>query len=60
MQVVDEQGVVDRVISISFIAAAEPSVRADVETRVRALARDMERPIRLPYMTEVYLGFALP
>lgn len=57
-QVVDEQGLVDRVVSISFIAAASPEVRADVEERVRAVAREAEHPIRLPYMTELYLGFA--
>ncbi len=28
------------------------------EQRVRALARDAERPIRLSYMTELYLGVA--
>jgi len=57
MQPLDEQGVVDRVTSISFIAAAAPDVRADVEARVRALVASVELPIRLPYMTELYLGF---
>jgi SAM-dependent methyltransferase len=57
-QVADEQGVVDRVLSISFIAASPRGVRGDVEARVRALVRDAEQPIRLPYMTEVYFGFA--
>jgi SAM-dependent methyltransferase len=56
-QALDEQGVVDRVVSISFIAAAPPAVRAEVERGVRALVRDAEGPIVLPYMTEVYLGF---
>jgi SAM-dependent methyltransferase len=60
VQETDADGVVDRVTSISFIAAAEPSVREDVESRIRALVHDMEQPIRLPYMTEVYFGFALP
>jgi SAM-dependent methyltransferase len=57
-QVLDEQGVVDRITSISFIAAAAPGVRADVEARVRALVANEAMPIRLPYMTELYLGFA--
>ncbi len=56
-QVVDEQGVVDRVLSISFIAAASEAVRAEAEARVRALVRGLEQPVRLPYMTEVYFGF---
>jgi hypothetical protein len=47
------------VLSISFIAVAPRAVRADVEERVRALARGAEQPIRLPYMTELYLGFAV-
>jgi SAM-dependent methyltransferase len=58
VQPLDEQGVVDRVTSISFIAAAAPGVRADVEARVRALVADTATPISLPYMTELYLGFA--
>jgi len=58
VQLLDEQGVVDRVTSISFIAAASPAVRADVEARVRALVAETAAPIRLPYMTELYLGFA--
>jgi SAM-dependent methyltransferase len=54
VQPVDEQGVVDRILSISFIAASPPEVRADVERRVRAVAADATE---LPYMTELYLGF---
>ncbi len=58
VQLLDEQGIVDRVTSLSFIAAAVPGVRAGVEARVRALVADAATPIRLPYMTELYLGFA--
>jgi SAM-dependent methyltransferase len=57
-QPVDEQRLVERVVSISFIASAPPEVRTDVEERVRELARAAPRPIELPYMTELYLGFA--
>jgi SAM-dependent methyltransferase len=57
-QPVDEQRLVERVVSISFIAAAPADVRADVEERVRKLARATPQPIRLPYVTELYLGFA--
>ena len=56
-QTVDEQRLVERVVSISFIASAAPAVRADVEERVRGLARSAQQPIRLPYVTELYLGF---
>jgi ubiquinone/menaquinone biosynthesis C-methylase UbiE len=58
VQAVDEQGLVERVLSISLIAASPEAVRADVEARVRALAREAEHPLRLPYMTELYIGFA--
>ena len=58
-QVVDEQTLVERVVSISFIAAALQPVRDEVEERVRAIARRSEQPIRLPYMTELYLGYAV-
>ena len=58
VQPVDEQGLVERVASISFIAAAPADVRAGVEERVRTLARAARQPIELPYMTELYLGFA--
>jgi hypothetical protein len=57
-QPVDEQGLVERIGSISFVATARADVRADVEKRVRELARAAEQPIRLPYMTELYLGVA--
>ena len=58
VQPVDEQRLVERVVSISFIASAPADVHADVEKRVRALARAAPQPIELPYMTELYLGFA--
>jgi hypothetical protein len=32
-------------------------VRTDVGSRVRELAREAEHPLRLPYMTELYVGF---
>ena len=57
-QEVDAQGVVDRVTSISFVASAPADVRADVASRVRALVADATPPIRLPYMTELYVAYA--
>jgi SAM-dependent methyltransferase len=58
-QPVDEQRLVERVLSISFIAAASADVRADVDKRVRELARAARQPILLSYMTELYLGYAV-
>ena len=46
---------VDRVLSVSFIAALSPSARDDVQRKVRALAqRHNDRPLRLGYVTELY------
>jgi SAM-dependent methyltransferase len=56
-QEVDEDGLVGRVLSTSFVAAAADDVRAGVERRVRKLARDFPRPIVLLYVTELYLAF---
>lgn len=53
-QRVDEQRVVDRVLSVSFMASLPPDEQAAVEREVRALAVDATE---LHYMTELYLGF---
>jgi SAM-dependent methyltransferase len=53
-QPVDEQTVVDRVLSVSFMASLPPEEQARVERQVRELARDATE---LSYMTELYLGF---
>jgi ubiquinone/menaquinone biosynthesis C-methylase UbiE len=42
-QLLDEQGVVDRVASISFVGTASPAVRSEVEAQVRALVRGVEQ-----------------
>jgi SAM-dependent methyltransferase len=46
---------IDRVLSVSFIAALSPVARDEVESKVRALAQPHdERPLRLGYETELY------
>jgi SAM-dependent methyltransferase len=57
-QIVDAQGLVERVLSISFVATAPADVRRDVEARLRELVRERDEPVRLSYMTELYVGFA--
>jgi SAM-dependent methyltransferase len=57
-QLVDEDGLVARVLSVSFVGALPDAERHDVEERVRTVARGREQPIRLSYMTEVYVGLA--
>lgn len=54
-QVVDVDGVVDRVGSTSFIAALPDRDRDDVLERVRKLAERSADPLHLDYTTEVYL-----
>ena len=56
-QLVDEDSFVERFTSVSFVAAAPTEARAEIEEQLRALARSAGTPIRLPYMTEVYLAF---
>ena len=56
-QLVDEDSFVERFTSVSFVAAAPPQARAAVEEQLRALARTVGAPIRLPYVTEVYVAY---
>jgi SAM-dependent methyltransferase len=57
-QLVEENAFVERFMSVSFVAAAHDDVRADIEKRLRALARAAGTPIRLPYVTELYVAFS--
>ena len=57
-QELDEEGLAERFCSISFVASAPREVYADVEARVRSVAREHGTPVRLPYITELYLAFA--
>ena len=57
-QLVDEDGFVERFMSISFVASAAPDVRERIERELREIAREVGAPIRLPYVTEVYLAFS--
>ena len=40
-----------------IVASAPREVYADVEARVRAVAREHGTPVRLPYVTELYYAF---
>jgi SAM-dependent methyltransferase len=51
-QEVDEQGLVDRVLSTSYVAAAPDAVRRELEARLRELAAGGR--VRLPYVTQVF------
>ena len=58
-QLVDEDGLVARVLSVSFVGLLSAAERHDVEQDVRAIARTSEQPIRLAYTTELFVGFAV-
>ena len=54
-QLLDADGLVDRVVSTSFIAALPDSEREQVRGRIRALAADHRPPLRLGYINEAYV-----
>ncbi len=56
-QLVDEDSFVERFTSVSFVAAAPREARTEVEEQLRSLARSVGAPIRLPYVTEVYVAY---
>jgi ubiquinone/menaquinone biosynthesis C-methylase UbiE len=56
-QELTREGVVERFLSVSFVAAAAPSERAEIERRIRELLADRAEPVVLPYETEVYVAF---
>lgn len=58
-QLVDEDGLVARVLSVSFVGLLSAAERHDVEQEVRAIARTTEQPIRLTYTTELFIGLAV-
>jgi ubiquinone/menaquinone biosynthesis C-methylase UbiE len=54
-QLLDEDGLVGRVASISWIARLEDADRKWVLGQIRELARSREHPLVLPHRTETYL-----
>jgi SAM-dependent methyltransferase len=55
-QRLDTQALVDRIDSISFIAAASAERRADLADRLRALVEAEGGAVELPYVTFVYVS----
>jgi hypothetical protein len=50
-------GVVQRFLSVSFVAAAAEEERAALEHGLRRLVADRATPIVLPYVTEAYVAY---
>ena len=53
-QELDEDGLVDRIASTSYVAALPEAERQQLIGQVRTLAAGVPRPIRLPYRTDVF------
>jgi SAM-dependent methyltransferase len=58
-QELDADGLAERVASISFVAAMPPERRKDVEERIRSVVRAEGGHIEFPYVTNVYVSFAV-
>jgi SAM-dependent methyltransferase len=54
VQELDEDGLADRIASTSYVAALPDGERIELIRQVRALVRDVPRPIRVPYRTDVF------
>jgi ubiquinone/menaquinone biosynthesis C-methylase UbiE len=58
-QHLDADGLVGRILSISFIAAASAEARADVERELREIAAAEGGVFEFPYVTDVYVSRAV-
>jgi SAM-dependent methyltransferase len=54
-QLLDEHGLVDRVLSTSFVASAPREQRDEIAERLRAIAREHDGRVRIPYETSVHV-----
>ena len=50
----DEDGLIDRIMSTSYVAALPDADRERLAGEVRALVQDVPRPLRVPYRTDVF------
>jgi SAM-dependent methyltransferase len=55
-QELDADGLVDRFLSVSFVAAAPAERRAEIEGTLRRLIADRPQPVRIAYTTELYIA----
>jgi SAM-dependent methyltransferase len=54
-QLLDEQGLVDRVLSTSYVASAPQERRDEVEAGLRAIVRARGGQVRVPYVTTTHV-----
>jgi ubiquinone/menaquinone biosynthesis C-methylase UbiE len=58
-QELDADALAARVASISFVAASPPETRRHIESRVRAVVEAAGGRVDFPYVTDVYVSFAV-
>jgi SAM-dependent methyltransferase len=58
-QQLDADGLAERVASISFVAAMPTKKRKDIDERIRAVVQAEGGHIDFPYVTDVYVSFAV-
>lgn len=55
----DANGLAERMASVSFVAAAPPDARRELDSRLRQLAERLGGRVDFPYITAVYVSFAV-
>ena len=55
----DPNTLAERIASVSFVAAAPPEARRDLDAAIRRAADKLGDPIVFPYVTEVFVSFAV-
>jgi SAM-dependent methyltransferase len=58
-QQLDADGLAARIGSVSFVAAASPEARAELDTRLREVAARLGGVVDFPYVTDVYVSRAV-
>jgi ubiquinone/menaquinone biosynthesis C-methylase UbiE len=58
-QQLDADGLAERIASVSFVAAAPPEAKRELDRRLRQVAESLGGRVDFPYVTEVYVSFAV-
>jgi SAM-dependent methyltransferase len=59
VQELDADGLAHRIASVSFVAAAPPEARRELDRRLRQVAERLGGRVDFPYVTAVYVSFAV-
>jgi len=55
----DPNTLVERIASVSFVAAAPPEARRDLDAAIRRVADELGDLVDFPYVTRAYVSFAV-